>query len=374
MLPKCYDGKEWYIYVTNFGHHLGIAKRQIKTKQGTKEVLYASDVLVAMKPGFKEINQLCTKPDICERLKIHPSDLFTLHYTVQGIKQQRMLYIKKELVNAPNTPTQPPAPAQPLSFTEAPFAGILPPIYQESLPKKSVARIPPSALPALPNPSDKPSRASENLAAPLGEQYEQGIAWIKQTVPSFNLRTLDGIAKEQLAAYFPKLKEKFAHDMALGKVDNPGAYLLECIRHQWERIKTRKEKKEEACERARQEREASAQRNKAEEERQAKEVEQKKQQLWALVKEQMEKLAVSAEDRWEKALAMAKQTSYISAFSLRLNFATLVAQEFGLEIENLASHFLVEIANVFNQYQPLAIKEMMEKLEQKASSGRRRST
>jgi hypothetical protein len=369
MLPKCYDGNEWYIYATNFGSHLGIAKRTVRTKQETKEVLYASDVLVAMKAGFKEINQLCTKPDICEKLRVHPSDLYILHYRIEGTKQKRMLYIKKELVNAPNRTTHPPTPAQPLEFTEPPFAGILPPIHADD------ALIPPSALPALPKPSDSanvaPLPITENHAASWSEQYEQGIAWIKQTVPDFNLRALDGIDKEKLAAYFPKLKEKFAHDMAKGKVDNPGAYLLTCIRHQWERIKSRQEKQEEAREHARKEKEAEEQRNKEKKERQAREAELKKQQLVGSIKEHMEQLAASAPEKWEKAKAMAAETKYVSAFSIRLNFTKLVAQEFGIETADMDIYSLAEMAGAFNQYQPPAIRERMEELEQRVRNGRR---
>jgi hypothetical protein len=367
LLPKCYDGNEWYIYATNLGHHLGIAKRKIKTKQGIKEVMCASDVLVAMKPAFKEINQLSTVSDICEKLKIKPADLFTLHYTVQGTKQQRMLYIRKEPVNAPNSNTEL-SPAQPLEFTEPPFAEILPTIYQEPLPNVSVTPNSPPALPKAP----KQIPATENLPVPLLEQYEQGIAWIKKAVPDFNLHTLDEMEKEKLAAYFPKLKDKFAHDMAKRKVDHPGAYLLACIRYQWERIKTRKEKQEEALERIRKEREAEEQRNKEKKERQAKEAELKKQQFGDLVKENMDKLVVSAPDRWEEAKAMAEETKHVSAFSIRLYFTKLVAQELGIETVGLDIYFLAEMAGVFKQYQPQAIKEMMEKLEQRASHGHRR--
>jgi hypothetical protein len=364
MLPKCYDGKEWYIYAVNLGHRLGMAKRTVKTKQGTKEVMCASDVLVAMKPGFKEINQLCTESNICEKLKVHPTDLFTLQYRIEGTKQKRMLYITKKLVNPPANANanEPSVPAQPLELTEPFLAGILPVIHPEA----EVALIPPADLPVLPK--------SESLSAPLSEQYEQGIVWIKYTVPDFNLRALDGMDKEKLAAYFPKLKEKFAHDMAKGKVDNPGAYLLTCIRHQWERIKSRKEKQEEVREHARKEKEAEEQRNKEKKERQAKEAELKKQQLGDLIKEHMKELAVSSSARWEKAKAMAEETKHASAFSIRLNFAKLVAKEFGIETGDLDIYFLAEMAGAFKQYQPQAIREIMEELEQRVRNDRRRSS
>ncbi len=356
MLPKCYDGKEWYIYATNLGHHLGMAKRQIKKKQGTKEVvtkevMYASDVLMAMKAAFNEINQLSTVPDICEKLKISPNELFKLNYTVKGEKQKRMVYIKKEPVNSPTVNTE---TAQPLEFTESPFAGILSTIHQGPLPNVAPN---PLALPKPPDPCDSPKidplPATENLPAQLLEQYEDGIAWIKQTVPDFNLRSLDKLEKENLAAYFPKLRDKFEHDMAKGKVDSPGAYLLECIRHQWERVKNRKEKQAEKddCVRKRQ---------KAEEEkkeRKEKEVMLKKEQLENLIKEHMEKLVDGASDRWEKAKDLAEKTQRASAFSIKINFSRLLAKELEIETEDFGIQFLAKIAQAFEQYQPQSIKE-----------------
>ena len=255
ILPKCYDGKEWYIHATNLGHHLGIAKRHVKTRQGTKEVMYASDVLVAIKPAFKEINQLSTVPDICQKLKITPNDLFTLNYRVQGTRQDRILYIKKESVNSPNNTVQ--SPAQPLEFTESPFAGILPTIYQELLPNITVNPNEQTSLPKKTKQSDKtksPLAAIENITAQLLEQYEQGIAWIKQTVPDFNLCLLDGMEKEKLAIYFPKLRAKVEAEMKKDKINNPGAYLWECIRNQWELPASSKEtRKKKAEEKQRQE-------------------------------------------------------------------------------------------------------------------------
>ncbi len=252
ILPKCYDGKEWYIHATNLGHHLGIAKRQVKTRQGAKEVMYASDVLVAIKPAFKEINQLSTVSDICQKLKITQNDLFTLNYRVQGTRQDRILYIKKESVNSPNNSVQ--SPAQPLEFTESPFAGILPTICQELSSNPN----PSPALPKTYKQSDKPKSAplpaTENLTPPLLEQYEQGIAWIKQTVPDFNFHLLDGMEKEKLATYFPKLKTKVEAEMKKDKINNPGAYLWECIRHQWELpLDSKEARKKKAEERQRQE-------------------------------------------------------------------------------------------------------------------------
>ena len=221
MLPKCYDGKEWYVYATNFGLHLGMAKRKIKTKQGEKEVIYASDVLTAIKAGFKEINQLSTVPDICEKLKINPNDLFTLDYTVKGEKQKRVVYIKKLSGNSRDIE---PSPAQPLEFEDT--------IFSEKIPNAITVHTLPEVTKQKTPTMIEPFELSEELK----KQYDEGIAWIKQIVPGFNFQNISTIDKNELAAYFPKLKAKIERDMKKSKksIDNLAGYILECLRNKWE--------------------------------------------------------------------------------------------------------------------------------------------
>ena len=342
ILPKCYDGKEWYIHATNLGHHLGIAKRQVKTRQGTKEVMYASDVLVAMKPAFKEINQLSTVPDICQKLKITPNDLFTLHYKVQGTKQERMVYIKKESVNSPNNSVQ--SPPQPLEFTESPFAGILPTICQELLPNVSVNPNQPPALPKTPKQSDKPKSAplpeTENLTESLLEQYEQGIDWIKQTVPDFNLRLLDGMKKVKLAAYFPKLKAKVEAEMKKDKINNPGAYLWECIRHQWKLPVDSKEVKKKKVE-ERQRQEIKKRQDKAEQER------SKQERIEAEEKRFKERVAQLDEaikaKLWEEAVSTTPQ-NFIGNLHIPIAYGSLLLKHLNELGENFTKDAIYHTA------------------------------
>lgn len=98
LSTKCYDGNEWHIRLTNLGNDLPIAKRKVHTKEGEKDVMYASDVLVAIKPGFNEINALANDKDVVKIAKALPGDIFTVQYRITGKDQERVIHIKTNRV------------------------------------------------------------------------------------------------------------------------------------------------------------------------------------------------------------------------------------------------------------------------------------
>jgi hypothetical protein len=59
ILCKTFKGREsWEIDLVKLGTKLTLFKRKVSTRQGEKEVMYHSDVLVALKPAINEINKV----------------------------------------------------------------------------------------------------------------------------------------------------------------------------------------------------------------------------------------------------------------------------------------------------------------------------
>lgn len=86
-----------FIRLTNLGKKLTLYKRK-RADRATKNVIYASDVLVAIKPAINEINRLSREPDVLEKTGIKPQDLFTITYEITGIKQDRLITFEKHSV------------------------------------------------------------------------------------------------------------------------------------------------------------------------------------------------------------------------------------------------------------------------------------
>ncbi len=102
ILCKNFKGRsEWSIGLSKLGIKLTLSGRLHKTRDGREEeVIYASDVLVAIKPAIKEINHLYKIADIKEKANIHSEDLFTVSFTITGEKQDRIIHFKKHPVES----------------------------------------------------------------------------------------------------------------------------------------------------------------------------------------------------------------------------------------------------------------------------------
>ncbi len=93
ILCKTFKGRDrWSIGVAKLGTKLTLSGR---TKQGDKKIMYASDVLVAVKPAINEINRLARINDIAEKAGLHPDDLFTIDHAISGEKQDRIIHFTK---------------------------------------------------------------------------------------------------------------------------------------------------------------------------------------------------------------------------------------------------------------------------------------
>jgi hypothetical protein len=99
ILCKSFKGRDrWTIHLAKLGAKLTLSGVKVRTKSGEREVIYASHVLVAIKPAINEINQLATIPDIIQKIKIAPEDLFTVAYEITGKKQGRKITFIKQTV------------------------------------------------------------------------------------------------------------------------------------------------------------------------------------------------------------------------------------------------------------------------------------
>jgi hypothetical protein len=61
--------------------------------------MYASTVLVAIKPAINEINRLSQIPDAAKTFNVHQDDLFTVQYDITGEKQDRVINFTKIPIN-----------------------------------------------------------------------------------------------------------------------------------------------------------------------------------------------------------------------------------------------------------------------------------
>jgi hypothetical protein len=96
ILCKTFKERDtWSIHLTKLGTKLTIYGRTIETKSESKTIIYASDVLVAIKPAINEINKLFQTSEGAKTFNIHPDDMFTISYTITGEKQERIIHFTK---------------------------------------------------------------------------------------------------------------------------------------------------------------------------------------------------------------------------------------------------------------------------------------
>ena len=343
LCTKFYGGDKWQIHVTKLGIKLGLSKRKVQTREGKKEVIYASDVLVAIKPAINEINRLATIPNIWEVFGIQKKDLFTITIEITGEGQERIIHFIRHLVYPEESQSKEISIQLSVAIPSEEEPGLKP----EAKPSQTVNKINPVNKINQVTQVNRVNTADVALSAELQEQYRQGIEWLTQAVPQFNIDMLQEITKADFAEYFPKLKEKFEHETQKGKINNPGAYVMQCLRKKWERVKSQKEIQAEKSALARQEREAQEQQKRQLEKLKEHEIELKRRKLYDLVKENEASLTATAHDRWERAKGILINGKTPSKFQAKLTFTQLIAGELGMTTEGIDIHFLADMADIF---------------------------
>jgi hypothetical protein len=92
ILCKSFVGRDkWSIRLTLLGTKMTLQGREVHIKTGVKKMIYASDVLVAIKPAVNEINSWSSSPEVLKEIWIKPTNLFTLTYKITGEKQSRVI-------------------------------------------------------------------------------------------------------------------------------------------------------------------------------------------------------------------------------------------------------------------------------------------
>ena len=128
LLCKTFKGRnEWSIGLVKLGTKLTLSGRTVGKKGQEKQVMYASDVIVAVKPAINEINRLSKTDGIREKMGLHPDDHFTLDYTITGKGQDRVINFIKILVTSA-TPSPSESPDQ---TTIKMLIGLVPPEHRE---------------------------------------------------------------------------------------------------------------------------------------------------------------------------------------------------------------------------------------------------
>lgn len=102
LLAKNFKGRvECHYKLTTLGARLTLSGR--KNKKG-EETIYASDVLVAIKPAINEINKLAGTPEISKITGIPEEDIFVIKYKITGKGQERVIHFCREAVSKKKTP------------------------------------------------------------------------------------------------------------------------------------------------------------------------------------------------------------------------------------------------------------------------------
>ena len=100
LLCKTFKGRdEWSVGLAKLGTKLTLSGREVSYREGkeikTRKVVFASDVLVALKPAVNEINRLAETAGIGEKTGIPPEDIFGIEYEITGKKQERIITFRK---------------------------------------------------------------------------------------------------------------------------------------------------------------------------------------------------------------------------------------------------------------------------------------
>ena len=91
ILCKSFVGRDqWPIKLVNLGGKL--------TLSGRNGVVYASDVLVKIKPAVNEINKLAKNPALAKGMGLKLDDLFLVEYELKGKEQERVIIFQKKRI------------------------------------------------------------------------------------------------------------------------------------------------------------------------------------------------------------------------------------------------------------------------------------
>ena len=175
-----YGGNEWRIKATKLGAKLGLSKRKVSTKQGEREVLYASDVIVAIKPAVCEINGLIDLPSASDKAG-RGTDLFTVEYRTTGQRQDRVIHFKKTTV---------------------------------------ITQTPQKDKQAITSNVQQPGVDDTEATA----IFQDALSWLG-TIPNFSKSRKDEIAAippAEIAQYYPKIRELYDQLTKKGKQPKPG--------------------------------------------------------------------------------------------------------------------------------------------------------
>lgn len=98
LCHQFFNRDTWSIHITRLGILLTLSGRKKITKSETKEIIYASDVLVTLKPAINEINKLARSPEVIKKAGIKPRDIFTITYEITGKEQDRVITFERHPV------------------------------------------------------------------------------------------------------------------------------------------------------------------------------------------------------------------------------------------------------------------------------------
>ncbi|MBI4707336.1 MAG: replication initiation protein [Candidatus Omnitrophica bacterium] len=240
LSPKCYDGKEWHIHATKFGTDIPISKRKVRTKEGAKEVIYASDVLTAIRPGINEINRLAKSPDITEKAKVLPGDVFTVEYRITGQKQDRLIHFKTHRVELAKKKELP-----------EPINSALPHLQQDKAELQDGTQVIPDPHQIVPTAlqANKPEKQS-TISSHLQQTYCECIAWL-ESIPGFHpdrKQEIYALPMEQIVKDYPDIRKKYEAMKEKNKKPTPG-WVYSAFKNKYifpEDIKQAKKKEQEA--------------------------------------------------------------------------------------------------------------------------------
>ena len=140
-----------------------------------EEILYASHVLLAIKPAINDINKLAKSPDIAKKTGIATEDIFSVSYRIEGEKQERVIHLQKEPVFSPEVRQQDMTSSDAVSEPKMPC--IIPERTGNTQPIPDNPQIEFQSLP-----QEKKTR----LPYQLETQYNEFVLWLQEIAPDFN--------------------------------------------------------------------------------------------------------------------------------------------------------------------------------------------
>lgn len=100
ILGKTFKGRfSWEIGLVKLGKKLTLSGKKVKNKDGEeREVIYASDVLRAIKPAINEINKMMKDKNLFDSVNLNIEDAFLIECEIKGKGNDRVIIFKKKSV------------------------------------------------------------------------------------------------------------------------------------------------------------------------------------------------------------------------------------------------------------------------------------